>query len=441
MKVEDLLKPISPDEPCGEDLLAVDDPDFVDYYFNVEDRLPASYFNMVSGTLFEARSVDWKGESAQIESLLKRSRDLRLLAIEAKFQILAGRFKAFAEAVLGMAALLDTYTDEVNPRDSIDRRNAVEELAALSTVVAPLDYAVLITDRRAGDVIFRPYATAMGKVDLRSGETAGESGATLTALSSSENQAAVDTLFATLTDLQTALQTMSKACQRASDPFMPRFTRLEEKLRDMRDMVLSARSDLAGETAESAGDAAPEEADAPGTDAAPRAVSAGATTITLNAANADVPDHRAAYRLLTAVERYFAQTEPASLALLLTTQSKLLIGRPLVEALDALIENSASYATITFGTEHGFTIPMARMRELSMSANIPTADELVAPQEGDPETPEIVSRDHAGLVIKQVEEFYRQREPASPIPILLFKARNLLSKDFHALVRELLPPS
>jgi type VI secretion system protein ImpA len=32
------------------------------------------------------------------------------------------------------------------------------------------------------------------------------------------------------------------------------------------------------------------------------------------------------------------------------------------------------------------------------------------------------------------------REPASPITILLFKARNMLSKDFNAIVRELLPP-
>jgi hypothetical protein len=58
-----------------------------------------------------------------------------------------------------------------------------------------------------------------------------------------------------------------------------------------------------------------------------------------------------------------------------------------------------------------------------------------------PGTVVILSRDHAGLMLKQVEEFFQIREPASPIPILLFKARNLLAKDFHALVRELLPPS
>ena len=64
MRLDDLIKPIAPDAPCGEDLLALDDPDYCDYYFNVEDRLPTSYFNMVRGTLFDPKSVDQKAESA-----------------------------------------------------------------------------------------------------------------------------------------------------------------------------------------------------------------------------------------------------------------------------------------------------------------------------------------------------------------------------------------
>ena len=148
-----------------------------------------------------------------------------------------------------------------------------------------------------------------------------------------------------------------------------------------------------------------------------------------------------AYRMLHAIERYFSTTEPASLALVLVTQSRLLIGRPLVEALDALMENSAAYASITFGTDTGFAIPMARMRELSGQANIASTEDWS--QSSDEENPvaEILSREHAGMVLKQVEDFFRIREPASPIPILLFKARNMLGKDFHALVRELIPPS
>jgi type VI secretion system protein ImpA len=83
---------------------------------------------------------------------------------------------------------------------------------------------------------------------------------------------------------------------------------------------------------------------------------------------------------------------------------------------------------------------MSRMRELVAYAPFSATDQWDTPQEGDEEMPEIVSRDHAGATLKLIEDYFRMREPASPITILLFKARNMLSKDFNAIVRELLPP-
>lgn len=432
MRLDDLIKPISPDAPCGDDLLALDDPDYCDYYFNVEDRLPTSYFNMVRGTLFDPKSVDQKAESAQIDALLKRSRDLRLLGLEAKFQILSGRFKGFADAVMGFAGLIEAYPAEVHPVDAVDRQNAIEELNALATIAAPLDYAVLLTDKRVGDIIYRGYGTASGKVALREGEAAGDTANITGALGSSENAKAVDALFEQLTGLRAALKSILQLCQSGAQPFAPRLDRLDEKLADILAMVVSARGDLGGEA----------EPVVAGDSAEPAAIAAtgAATTITVQTGTAEVPNHRVAYQLLQAVEHYFATTEPASLALVLVTQSRLLIGRPLVEALDALLENSAGYASISFGTETGFVISMSRMRDLSGQANIAT-DDYATPDENDPPAPEVVSRDHAGQILKQIEDFFRMREPASPIPILLFKARNMLSKDFHALVRELIPPN
>ena len=440
MKLDDLLKPVSTDAPCGEDLLALDEPEFVDYYFNVDDRFPSSYFKLATGTLFDPKSVDHRGETAQIDALLKQTRDLRLVGIEAKFQILAGRFKGWAEAVQGMIALVRTWPDDVHPRDPIERQNALEELNALPTVLAPLDYAALITDRRSGEIIYRTYGTGTGKLALREGEEPGDAGLATTALGSSENIAAVDALYAQLTSLRDGLKEVATICQRAAQPCTPRFDRLLDKLGDFILLVETARPDLAGAQAE------PEDeggAVAEGQDGGEAPVSGGASgqTITMTAVVGDIPDHRAAYRALKALEAYFVSTEPSSLALILVTQSRILIGRPLSEAFDALLENNANYAVLNFGTEQGFSLSMYRMRELATQAGIPAAETLDEWQEGDPEPPVIVSRDHAGIVLKQIEEFFRQREPASPIPILLFKARNFLTKDFHSLVRELLPPS
>lgn len=440
MKPADLIKPISPDAPCGEDLLAVDDPDFVDYYFNVEDRLPTSYFNVARQTLFDPKSVDAKAEAAQIDALLKRSRDLRLIGIDAKFQILSGRFKGFVDAVMSMAALIQTHPDDVHPRENQDRQNAIEELNSVATIIAPLDYAILFSDRRAGDVIYRPFATGSGKVTPREGEEPGDAGHVTGILGSAENAKSVDQLYGELTGLQGALTGLAAACKARG--LYPKLDRLEAKLADMVAMITTARGDLGG-AAPTAG--ASEMAEGTAATAA-AAVGGGGVTVTVQAGTADVPDHKAAYRLLAAVEGYFVAQEPASLALVLVMQSRLLIGRPLVEALDVLMEGTSSNAAITFGGDTGFAISMARMRDLSSYAPVSTTDELASTAwepgpDGEPvESPAILSRDHAGLVLKQVEDFFRLREPASPIPILLFKARNMLTKDFHALVRDLLPP-
>lgn len=440
MKLDEILTPVSADAPCGEDLLAADDPDFVDYYFNVEDRLPTSYFNLASGTLFDPRSVDHRGETAQIDALLKRSRDLRLLGVEAKFQILAGRFKGWADAVQGMIGLMRDHPEEVHPTDPMERQNALEELNANATIVAPLDYAPLITDRRAGDVLYRGYGTATGKLTLREDETPGDSNGILMAIGSSENIAAVDALYATLTGIRDGLKAVTAICQGGSKPFMPRFDRLQDKLGDMIAMIEAARSDLAGAAVTEDQAGVPGDAAEDGSAPAPVA-GGGGQTITVTTQVGDIPDHRAAYRALKALENYFVTTEPSSLALLLVTQSRVLIGRPLVEAIDALLEDNSNRATLTFGTEEGFALSMYRMRDLATQSGIPSNESLGEWQEGDPDPVEILSRDHAGIVLKQIEDFFRQREPASPIPILLFKARNFLTKDFHSLVRELLPPS
>lgn len=435
MRQDDLLKPISPDFPCGEDLLAADDPDFIDYYFNVEDRLPTSYYNVVRGTLFDPKSLDHKAETAQIDALLKRSKDLRLLGLEAKFQMLAGRFKGFADVVLSMAALLEAFPDTLHPTDPVDRGNAVEELTALSTVIAPLEYAALINDRRIGDVIYRSYGTATGKINLRDGEDPGDTNSILNALGNLDNSKAVDELHAQLLAMRAALNSITASCQAAPEPCAPHLERLDDKIAELQAMVEAGRPDLGTDTKDAApeggtseGDAADYQSESPAGGQAASPVAPGA-----------VPNHRMAYKLLQAVESYFARIEPASLALVLVTQSRLLIGRPLVEAIDALLENNAAYAKLNFDADTGFSLSMSRMRELSGYAGITSSDEWLQSGEDDPAVPDIVAREQAGSVLKAVEDFFKTKEPASPIPILLFKARNMLSKDFQALVRELIP--
>ncbi|PYF09872.1 hypothetical protein C8J30_1064 [Rhodobacter viridis] len=97
--------------------------------------------------------------------------------------------------------------------------------------------------------------------------------------------------------------------------------------------------------------------------------------------------------MLDALERHLAQTDPSSVALLLVTQARLLVGKSLVEA------------------------------------------------PGPPPPPAPILRERADMAaqMRAIEAWYRRNEPTSPIPVLLARARVSLDRDFETLVAELLP--
>jgi len=45
-------------------------------------------------------------------------------------------------------------------------------------------------------------------------------------------------------------------------------------------------------------------------------------------------------------------------------------------------------------------------------------------------------------VVKQIDlicDYYRRNEPSSPVPLILQRARNLVNKDFRAILEDLTP--
>jgi type VI secretion system protein ImpA len=52
---------------------------------------------------------------------------------------------------------------------------------------------------------------------------------------------------------------------------------------------------------------------------------------------------------------------------------------------------------------------------------------------------EIRSRDDAIRVLDRVSEYFRKNEPSSPVPLLLQRAKRLISKDFMEILRDMAP--
>ena len=450
MAFEWLAEPVSEEEPCGPDLEATDDGDFIEYYYEAESRMPERYFTpgmagkgdeYAVGVIFDRKSISMKEEMSHIEPLLRKSRDLRLLSLWSRLAILAGNLESFADALEGTAAVLEAFPNECHPRDMGDKRGALDELGNNTLVITPLQYAELAG---SGEVSLRRLQVAAGDTGPREGELGLDRGKLLSELGSPSARKSVDAAHAALTRAANALDRIRRACLTADSPFNPNIGPAAETVGEMMKLINSGRNDLPVWSAEAAAleeddagyDEAAEDGDAAegeGGDAAPRP--ARAPVMAAVVVETDIPNRAAAVQTLSAIETYFAVYEPAAPALLLITQARLLVGRPLIEALQTLLPYDAPRTQIDFGGDTGFKLDMDQL--IQLANNAPGG----APEDEDPGTPPVIrTRPEAAGHLASVEEFFRAREPASPVPVLLFRARTYLEKDFTALVKELIPP-
>lgn len=445
MSLDWLKDPISEDAPCGADLERTDDGPFLDYYFEAESRLPERFFTpavesggaiVKAAELFDRKSVDHKAETAEITKLLERTRDIRLLSLLVRWTILAGRLPEFAAALEATADVLETFPDDVHPTDVSDRRGALEELGNNVSVIFPLQYAELAGP---GEVSLRRHLVAVGTANPRAGEDGLNTGKLAGELAAPGNSKPVEQAHAALNTALAALSRIRSACLRNDlNPFNPAIDPTESTIKEMLALINSGRPDLAAWSAEPA--AAEVAEDDAGDDdessaeatvgAAPVAVAAAPTVVT------KIPNRAAALATISAIETYFATYEPSSPALLLVTQARLLFGKPLVEAIETLLPAHAERAKIDFGADTGFVLDMGRLKQLAGEAAA-LAQNAADEDPGDP--PVVESRGDVSGHLSALEEFYRAREPASPIPVLLFRARTYLEKDFSSIVTEIIP--
>ncbi|MBL3574139.1 type VI secretion system ImpA family N-terminal domain-containing protein [Rhodovulum sulfidophilum] len=442
MGLDSLAEPMADDGPCGPDLNARMDPDFDAYYFAALGRLPDAYArpgvtrpdgSVSPDRVFDPGSLDLAGELRQIDALLERSRDLRLLALRVQWLALAGRVPALAETLETVALLLERFPREVHPgagSDPAERREALAELAAPATVIQPLAWAGLAG---TAEVTLRKLRVAAGQATPLQGES-GLSTESLTAvLADPGNGARLTRTLAALDQATAAVTRIVAAC--AADPeapFTPHLDPLTAVLDEMRGAIVAVRPDLAApvpmpETA------APE----PVPHSAP--VQVPPPTRELPAGAPEVRDQDHARRLLEACEAYYRRAEPSSPALLLVTQARLLIGRPLIEALEVLMPGRAAEAQIGFGPETGFVLDSARLRSLTEEGGPGDPAPARAESTLRPPPPAIDSAEQAAGTLRAVEDHFRRTERSSPVPMLLERAQAYLGKDFPAILRDLLP--
>ena len=402
------LPPISAEAPCGPDLDAAGDSEFMNYLAAAEGHLPSSYF------AFDRKLVDFDAVAAEGRKLLERTHDIRLLALLAKMAILNRDLKGFSFWLNETARLIDEYWDEVHPRgENGDFAVRMAQLATFNdgpVVILPLQFAPLAETQRDGAVNFRAQMVALGEASTREGETTPDNATIEKILLNSDLEALKQTLASLQAIKPAADRIRAVAIDKAGFDQAPSFEALAplaERITSFVQTALARRdpSFAPPEAADTAGDQAERPSGLPTEFASLAAVDAA----------------------LGASFDYFARSEPSSAAVLLIGQARRLLGKNIYEVMQVLAPNYAEAARVYVGAEPAFAVPVS---SLGLSAETDASPAAAAEP--------AASRAAALALLESVAAHLRKVEPSSPVPFLLDRARGLASRDFLGLLKELL---
>jgi type VI secretion system protein ImpA len=127
--VDSLLEPISPDNPCGEDIGY--DPLFVELDTMLQGK-PETQFAA-------AEEPDWRGVTERCLELFQRSKDLRVAVRLALGWLKLNGLPGFRDGLLVIKGLVENYWEPFYPRlDPDDGNDPLERVNILSSLATPL---------------------------------------------------------------------------------------------------------------------------------------------------------------------------------------------------------------------------------------------------------------------------------------------------------------
>ncbi|QEN85225.1 hypothetical protein FZC33_02960 [Labrys sp. KNU-23] len=411
-------KEISADTPCGPDPDA--DSDAQNFLTVAEGQLPASYRS------FNRKSFESKQTLADLRIHLEKSRDLRYLILAAKYHILSDDLSGFADAVAATNALLMAQWDYCHPTEAAggaELRSAfLKSLDDLPTVVLPLQSATLINDKRLGALSMRSVLVGEGKLPPREGEAATEASGIKDAFLRFEPLQHLVDLTVHLDSILISLESLRQLfIDKAGHEAAPQFEQLPDLVRTIRTYVggiVTTREPGLAPSQPVEAENGQEGAEIAAAPLAPLAPS-------------DVASVKEASNALAAILTYYASKEPSSPARLLLKQAHQLVGKSFVEVMKILAPGLVEKAKIQIGGTMPFALNFAQLSALAVEEGKPDEAEAEA------RIYTVATRSEATALMRQIEIFYNNIEPSSPIPMLIEKARALVAKDFNALLMEI----
>jgi type VI secretion system protein ImpA len=326
--VNGLVKDLSPDSPCGENLEY--DPAFGE----LERAARGKEEQSLGDSVVAAEPPDWRDVRKRCLDLFERTLDLRVAVYLARALLSTDGLAGFAEGLSLVRALLERYWSCVHPQldpdddnDPTFRVNTIVTLCDRTATLATLQDAPLVSSRAMGRFGLRQILIASGELATPAGDhEAAPDQATINAAfmdaDAAEVQATADSVTRSMGDVAAI-----DAClmEQAGSAHAPDLSPLQDALKHMQTILNSHVAQPVTDTAAAAA------AGQPG--AAP-----------VRAASGEITSREDAVRMMDKISQYFERTEPSSPVPLLMKRARRLVSMNFIDILKDMAPDGVSQA-------------------------------------------------------------------------------------------------
>jgi type VI secretion system protein ImpA len=323
--VQSLLAPISDDAPTGPDLEY--DPEFGE----LESISRGKAEQQFGDTVIPAEEPEWREVAAKAESLLGRSKDLRVAILAARAATRMQNIEGLAAGLELIRSLIEKYWDNLHPdldhEDNDDptmRLNALGPLADPETFLRDVRSAYLVASPQHGRVAVRDVLVVENKLPAGPDDTmTGPQMLGIVQAVAAENPQPLRAAVACVEHVKALESLLSDKGVITQAPDLRPLLDMLQTTAGVASTVLRASGD---ESAEQTG----AEAGEPGAAAAPRR------------APGEIHTRDDAIRMLENVCKFIEQTEPSNPAPLLIRRAQRLMSRSFIEILAELAPESVA---------------------------------------------------------------------------------------------------
>ena len=165
LDVDQLLAPVSPDAPCGENL------EYDADYAAMEQAAAGKPEQQFGSTTIPGEEPDWKDVRSRALDLFSRTKDLRASMYLVRSATWMDGLSGLADGLSVLAGLVESHWDGVHPRldpdddnDPTLRLNTIAGLCDAGTMLRAVQVAPLVATRGLGKFSYRDVQVAAGEL-------------------------------------------------------------------------------------------------------------------------------------------------------------------------------------------------------------------------------------------------------------------------------------